>query len=378
MAHVREVARSGKPAYEVRWRDGAKFRQRTFPARRDAERFALRVEASLGSGAPTDAYVKRGKTVAEVVEASVAASAYKLKPRTVASYRQVYDNHVLPAFGTRRIATVTSADVETWVGNLRASGLSAATVRNVFVALNKVMRYAVRHRYIAANPCAGTDLPRARHDETFEARFLSPAEVERLAAALDDAHPYGLLVRFAAYTGLRAGEVAGLRVRDVNLLRREVSVRRTMQRVRGGWVEGSPKSARSTRTVPLLRDDLLHDLATYLGEHPARSNPDAPLWPGRAVGSHAVDWERPFDHQSFYRWYFRPAAARVGVGAVRFHDLRHTAASIWLAAGVEIYKVSRWLGHANISTTDSIYAHLYATDYSADAARLATFVRGLG
>jgi integrase len=58
------------------------------------------------------------------------------------------------------------------------------------------------------------------------------------------------------------------------------------------------------------------------------------------------------------------------VGAVRFHDLRHTAASIWLAAGVEIYKVSRWLGHANISTTDTIYAHLYATDHTADAARL--------
>lgn len=87
-----------------------------------------------------------------------------------------------------------------------------------------------------------------------------------------------------------------------------------------------------------------------------------------------MDWDRTFDHQCFYRWYFKPALARAGMSGVRFHDLRHTYASILFAAGIEVHKVSRWMGHANISTTDGIYAHLYATDHGADAAKLATLL----
>ncbi len=73
------------------------------------------------------------------------------------------------------------------------------------------------------------------------------------------------------------------------------------------------------------------------------------------VGTHALDYGRPFDHQSFYRWYFR----RYAPPGVRFHDLRHTAASLWLAADISPYKVSRWLGHASLTTTDTIYGHMY-------------------
>ena len=184
------------------------------------------------------------------------------------------------------------------------------------------------------------------------------------------------MVRFAVGTGLRAGELAALQVQDINLMRREVLVRRTVQRVRGGWTVGEPKSARSTRNVPILSGQLLAELVAYLGEHPARHLPAASLWPGRGVGSHVVNWDGDFDHQSFYRWYFKPALARVGLSGVRFHDLRHSYASILLASGVEVYKVSRWMGHANISTTDAIYAHLYPGDHQADAARLDAWLAG--
>lgn len=87
-----------------------------------------------------------------------------------------------------------------------------------------------------------------------------------------------------------------------------------------------------------------------------------------------MDWGRAFDHQSFYRWYFKPAVRSVGLGVVRFHDLRHTYASILFAAGIEVHKVSRWMGHASISTTDGIYAHLYEVDYATDMARVDAFV----
>lgn len=418
MAHVREQTRNdGTPAYEVRWRQNGKHKQRTFSVKRQAERFAIKIENEMEAGQSTDIYSRRGKNVCDVVESVMVVAAAKLKPRTVLSYRQAYDNHILPTFGSRRISAVRSEEVEEWVGKLRASNLSAATVRNNFVALSKVFKYAIRHRIISTNPCVGTELPKATGDEVFSPHFLTPDQVEALACELDDRDPYGLIVRFTAYTGLRAGELAGLRVRDVNLLRREIRVERTLQRIEGRWVFDTPKSARSTRTVPLLRAELVQDLTAYLEEHPLRAYPDVQLWPGRAPGSHRLDWERPFHVGSFYRWHFRHALVRTGLlgrlavlddeaykvcwadaegaareaefttereavdhlavhatGGARFHDLRHSFASIMAAAGVDIYKVSRWMGHSNINTTDSVYTHLFNVDHSADMARVDTFV----
>lgn len=374
MAHVRQIERATGAAYEVRWRQNGKFKQRTFKVKREAERFALRVEDEVGQGRSTDVYVKRSKTVRDVVEASMAASEKRLKPRTFTSYRQSYDNHVLPALGARRVATITSQDVEQWIASLVGKGLSAATVRNNFVALTKAMKYAARHGLIVRNPCEGAQLPADAAGSEFVAQILTPQQVSALASELDNAAPYGLMVRFAAYTGLRAGEIAGLRVRDVNLLRRHIEVRQTLQRVKGGWVIGKPKSKRSTRDVPILRSDLLADLEAHVAAHPRRGEPDAPLWPGRVAGSHELDYARTFDHQSFYRWYYKPALRAAGLPNIRFHDLRHTAASVWLAAGREPYKVSRWLGHASLATTDTIYSHLYPSDYAEDVAALDAFV----
>ncbi len=268
--------------------------------------------------------------------------------------------------------------MEKWVAELSAKGLAPATVRNTYVALNKVFRYALRHNHVTRNPCTGTPLPRTVRK--FESRFLTPYEVEALAAELDAYPPYGLLVRLAVYTGLRAAEIAGLQVRDLDLMRRRLTVRRTVQRVEGGWLVGAPKSDKSRRTVP-LRGDLAAALAAYMALHPAPHDREAALWPGRVRGGgvrskSALDYGRAFDHQSFYRYYFRPAAARVGLDGVRFHDLRHTYASIMAALGVDVFKVSRWMGHANVSTTTSIYTHLFEDDFADDMTRVDAYVGG--
>lgn len=374
MAHVRQVSRKAGVAYEVRWVANGRERQRTFSAKREAERYALRVENELAEGNSTEPMVKRSKTVREVVEASLAASQPKLKPRTHISYVQAYDKRILPALGSRRITSVTSQDVERWVADLQTAGLSPATIRNHYVALNKVFRYARRHRLLTHNPCEGVELPRDHTGEGFEPIFLTASEVERVATELDSAHPYGLLVRFAAYTGLRAGEIAGLRVRDVNLFAGHIEVRQTLQRIGGEWRVSTPKSKRSTRDVPVLNRALTTELRAMLFEHPNSGDPDALFWPGRTHGPHTVNWSRPLDGSSFIRNYFKPALARVGMPKMRFHDLRHTFASLMLAAGFKPYEVSRWMGHANVATTDAIYAHLYPSDYNAQIALFEKFV----
>jgi integrase len=376
MAHVRTLQRAdGSTAHEVRWRQAGKFKQRTFRVKREAERFALRIEDEVEQGNSTDIYVKRSKTVADVVNASLAASKPKLKPRTYISYQQNYDNHIIPALGARRVVSVTSQDVEAFVQSLTAKGLSPASVRNNFVALNKAFKYAVRHSLVTRNPCTGTPLPTATTDEQFVAQILTPEQVEALATHLDEHAPYGLIVRMASYTGLRAGEMAALRIRDVNLLRKHIEVRQNVQRANGERVIGNPKSKRSNREVPILSSRLLVDLTAYLADHPRRHESDAPLWPGSTRGRYPeLAYTRAFAFSTFYQHHYKTALSSLGMPSVRFHDLRHTAASLWLAAGIPPYKVSRWLGHANVTTTDGIYGHLYPGDHSAETALLDAYV----
>lgn len=238
MAHVREVQRKAGTGYEVRWRDGDRFVQKTFPVKRDAERWALKVENTRAEGQSTDLLVRNSKTVRDVVEASLAASRPELKERTYIGYRRIYDNRVLPRFGSRKVGTVTRADVQAWLVDMTAEGLAPATVQHHYVALQKAMRFAQHDRLIGHNPCDGVKLPKNHRADGFAPVFLTGREVETLAAHLDDAWPYGLLVRFAAWSGLRAAELTGLRMRDVDLERREVHVRCTLHSTHRGRVGG--------------------------------------------------------------------------------------------------------------------------------------------
>jgi len=375
MAFVRPVQRQGGRAYEVRWRDAGRERQRTFTVKRDADRFALSVENTKASGDSTAPLAGRSQTFAEAVAASLAASRPKLKPGTYLGYVVLYDSRILPRFGKLRIAAITSQQVEKWIADLTAEGLAGSTIRNHYVALSKVFKYAVRHRLVNHNPCDAVELPQARNAENFAAVFLTPAQVETIAAALDEHHFFGTLVRFAAQTGLRSAEIAGLRIRDVNLSAGHIEVRQTVKRIAGVWTVGTPKSARSTRNVPIPHRKLIADLRVLLLSHPDSGNPDALFWPGQANRSRKLDWSQPLDVGRVRRYYLVPAAVRLGiVQHMRFHDLRHTYASMMFAAGFKPHEVSRWMGHASVSVTDGIYAHMYPSDYNEHVAQFEKYL----
>lgn len=386
MANIREVARKKAPdgiAYEVRWVDAGKHRQRTFTVKREAERFALKVENTVAEGDTTAPLVKRTTTVAQIVERVMAADQHRLKPRSLHSSDLIYQARVIPKFGARRISTITHSELQTWVDELSASGLAASTVKHAFQAMSKVCKRAIVDRDITHNPTYGVTMPRARTKEDFAAVTLTPKQVETLALQFTDEPPFGLLVRFLAATGLRAAEVAGLRVRDVDLTRKRVEVRQTMQRVKGKWIVGSPKSVRSSRVVPITNRALIADLRAYLLAHPNSGDPEALFWPGRAPsrapGAERVDYSRVIDLSSFGRNYLKPALIAAKLPPMRVHDFRHTAATTWLASGIKPYKVSRWLGHGSIVTTDTIYGHLYSDDYEDETDKVEAFaLRELG
>lgn len=213
------------------------------------------------------------------------------------------------------------------------------------------------------------------NENTREAHFLLSAEVERLIQHLDATPPYGLLVRLTPYTGLRAGELAALRVRDVDLLNNEVRVHLNMTHTSAGYVTDVPKTANSTREVPILVDSLLTDLRAYLAGHPYRSDPHAGLWPGKVQGHPVLTYDRPFDPKGFYRYSFTPAARAIGTPDLKLHGLRPTFATLVPESGAfDMFQLIRLMGHAFVSITDKVYAHLRKKDYSAQRALFSAFV----
>lgn len=119
-----------------------------------------------------------------------------------------------------------------------------------------------------------------------------------------------------------------------------------------------------------MHSGLIAELGRYKMQHPRSRDPEALLSPGWKLGGVAeIDYTRVLDVGSFRRNYFRPTLRALGLPEMRVHDLRHTAASLWLAAEFKPYEVSRWLGHASITTADAIYTHLFPNDYTDHVAR---------
>gem|GEM_PF-1156995 len=201
-----------------------------------------------------------------------------------------------------------------------------------------------------------------------------PLSANQVAAISDwiarekDNDVYALAVLFAAHTGVRAAELQGLQVQDVALSDHSgtvgsIRVVRTASRHGGQWIEGTPKSDASTnRVVPLtpwLADELRDYLATI---HPfAGQFPHAPLFPGRRSRTN-FDWAKPVVADNLYDNYLQPAVKALGLGSVRFHDLRHTFATMNLSAGEHYMQVSKWLGHSSFVLTLSTYADYIRED----------------
>jgi integrase len=205
------------------------------------------------------------------------------------------------------------------------------------------MRTAEIDRLIPRSPCIGIELPSgASHGEM---RFLTPEEVGTLADAVPER--FRALIYFAAYTGLRWGEIAALRVDNANLLKGKVDVRESMSELNGRIQVGLTKTGKR-RTVSLPRF-----LCDMLGEHI-----------GRFPTNNGYIFSAPRGgplRRNFYRRQFLPAVKKAGFTPLRFHDLRHTAASIAIANGAHPKEIQERLGHSTIRVTFDRYGHLFPT-----------------
>jgi len=352
-------------AYFVKWRSGGRqVKRRLGPVRKVGTRQGLtktQAEAQLRAlmAEPFSAPVCQRLTVEE------AGTHYlrhlqlveERKPATIQDYRIILENHLGPAFGSRSLEQVSPDDVTAYISAKRGAGYARQSVVNQVNLLHGIYRFAVERRWASTNPVVGVRRPRSKGARA-EIRFLTVEEVEALLRAVpDDAlgPTDRVLYLTAAMTGLRQGEVVGLRWRDVDWPAGKVRVRRAYSRRK--W--GTPKSRRSSRAVPMA-DRVAAELERHFRASAYQADDDLAF-------AHPQTGE-PYDASRMRkRFYAAMRAARMGhlVGqenGITLHSLRHTFGTRMAAQGVPMRTLQEWMGHRDLSTTQ-VYA-----DYAPDTA----------
>ena len=360
--HKRQI-KSGV-VYDVRYRDPTGgTRQKSFSRKRDADKFRATVVADMARGDWIDPRRAR-ETVADWADKWIASKS-GLKPSSRDRCQVTLELRILPRWADTPIGKVAHEDVVAWVAAMDSDGLSASTIKKARGALREILALAVRSGAIRANPVDGVKIPSGPKSEH---RYLTPAELEALCHEITNPPNYpsrhydrvrsdlGLLVRFAAFTGLRLGENLALRVRDIDLVGERATVRQSAAEVRGVMHIGETKTG-ARRSVPIARS-LIEPLAEQLA---GRDRNDF-VWPNRDGG--------PLRGSTLRSRHYKPAAARAGLVGLRFHDLRHTCVALLVQLGAHPKAIQEWLGHSSITMTLDQYGHLFPSIEEALAARL--------
>jgi integrase len=355
-------------------------RRRGFPTRKAAQAELTRILTSLEQR--TYVAPKRQTVAAFLTETWLPAIEHTVKPATFESYRRNVRLHVAvrPA-GRRELQDLTPSDLNALYGQLLAGDsdhrkLSARSVAYTATIMHRALRDAVRWQAIVRNPADAADPPRpsARPEmRTWSGaelgRFLEHVAADRLVGA------WWLL----GTTGMRRGEILGLRWSDVDLDAGSLRITRTLittdvqRKGEPGMAWGTPKTAKGRRSVALdpstvaaLRQHRARQLAERLAAGEAYDDGDLVvcLADGQPI------------HPKTMSYYFERETKRAGLPPIRLHDLRHTHATLALRAGVHPRVVQERLGHANVSITLDTYSHVDLDMQAVAAARVAALVQG--
>jgi integrase len=338
----------------IGWRDGKRHRRSVYGQTRrevaDKLTSALR-EHQLGMVSVDE----RTRTETFLIRWCDESLPGTVKESTAIGYRNVLDRYVIPHIGRIPLAKLGPADVQRMMRTLEDKGLGVSVRRQARVILRRALGEAVRWELVNRNAAALVDAPKGtRH----RADALSQEQAATLLAACRGT-PLEGIVTVAVATGLRRGEVLGLRWENVDLELRTVTVAGTLKRLpETGLVLDTPKSSTSRRTVPLAAF-----CVSTLAEHRRHQLEQRLMLGGewRDTGFvFTTPIGTPLDPRNLTR-RFQTLCESAGLGRVRFHALRHTAATLMLNNGVPLEVISATLGHSSYAITADIYAKVAPT-----------------
>ena len=324
---------------------------------------ALQVEISTGVGT-----VDRRITVAAYLHDWLEQRTADLRPTTIREYRRHIDAYILPAIGTTKLHQLRAHHIRDLLAGLEAvgSGSQAAVARKVHSTLRSALGEAVRLELIANNPARNVRPPRATRTK------VDPWTPEELGAFLDHVagHELGPCFELTALTGLRRGEVLGLRWADVDFAKRQITVIQQVVQLNGhahpcecgSEHRGIRISAPKTANGQGRRIDLGEAAVGALLAHRVAQESQRQVW-GPAYTDHGLVFARedgnPRDPERVTKVFSR-LVADAGLRPARLHDLRHCRASMLIDAGADLSMVSKMLGHSTYGFTADTYTHLLA------------------
>jgi len=273
--------------------------------------------------------------------------------RTFDGYEAIINHHLIPALGHIQLKQLQPQGIQAYYGQA-CERLSARTVHHQHRVLSQSLKYAVRQGYLGRNPCELVDAPSPRKKVM---RTLTPDEAEVLLTMAQDSKHYPVIYT-AISSGLRQAELLGLRWRDIDAdIMRSISVSQVLYKRRGVYIFKQPKTDHSRRLVSMTPK-----LAAFLREYKQERKA---VW--RELGKElslddlvfANIEGKPLD-PSMLSHDFGKIVKRAGLQGVRFHDLRHTFASLMLLRGVPAKVISEALGHASVAFTMDTYSHIMA------------------
>lgn len=363
-------------SWRIRYtKDGKRHSETVKGTRQDAvaRRDIIRAEIAQGAWtAPTTTTLGQwaGTWCEQYLRRSVSTRSYDRQKGIVV-------RHIAPALGTVPLQKLSAVRINELYRQLEASGLHASTVRYVHVVLGSCLKAAVKIGALQRNPAANASPPKVSGQSG--GRALTQAELERILGAFKG-EPLFPLVALAAGTGARINELLALEWGAVDWAARTLRIDAALKPTSAGLDRGVPKTERSRRTIRL--DD---GLASLLSGERDRQEREQRMIRGIAEGvttlrsllpekalmfpASPIDPTKPRRHGPISK-AFAARAGRVGLAGLRFHDLRHTHATLLLQAGVPVEAVSARLGHANAAVTLGIYSHA-TSDAEAAAAEAA-------
>lgn len=348
--------RDDKGTYEASYRDPAgRVRSKSFKTKAEARGFLASAENAKQRGDWTDPL--GGKIRFEDFATEYLGSVAHLRPGTRQKIEGHLRNQIYPFFDTTPLGAIRPAHIRSWIAALEKEGLAPGTINGIYRTFSKIMKTALIDGLISRSPCIGIDLPKQTSHE--EMSFLDPDQVEALAEAIDPR--FRALIYTAAYTGMRWGELAALKIERLNLLRGTVDVVESMSEI-SGYLQVQPTKTGRPRTLSLPRS-----LSELLGEHLG-------LYPGEDGFVFTSAEGKPL-RRNFYHRHYLPALVRSGLDPklclcsnrqceerhrpiYRFHDLRHTCAALLIAQGAHPKEIQERLGHSTITLTFDRYGHL--------------------
>jgi integrase len=270
--------------------------------------------------------------------------------RTLDGYQSIIAHHLIPALGNTQLKHLRPQAIQAYYGKA-CERLSARTVHHHHRVLSQSLKYAVRQGYLGRNPAELVDPPSPRKKTMLT---LTPAEVEVLLDAAQDSHYYPVIYT-AVSTGLRQAELLGLRWRDIDLDMLSISVSQVLYKRKGICQFNEPKTSHSRRRISMTPK-----LALFLREYRAESE-SLHQQLGQSLSLDSLVFAsvegKPID-PGVLSHDFAKVVKRAGLEGVRFHDLRHTFASLMLLRGAKPKVISEALGHSSVAFTMDTYSHI--------------------